>query len=100
MKSVFMALWSNASPGLHIRVLNPHIDNNGYPCLWNSEAVDQGRPTGYFGVSSFGFSGCNARGDIWAMATAGARKVLPLGFDLKVSRQMLLGKVKTPGSGE
>merc|ERR1719253_1739385 len=99
-KCVLMAMWASSLPAPHLRYLNPHIDSNGYPALFASEFVDQGTPTGYFGVSSFGFGGSNARGDVWAMATAGPRSQLPVGFNLSLSRQGLLGKVKTPGANE
>jgi len=77
MKCVLMGCNCTASPGVHIRLLNPHIDNNSYPVYFNSEHVDQGKNWGYHGVSSFGFSGCNARGDIWARGLSGPRNTQP-----------------------
>jgi len=88
MKCVLMGMWATANPGCHIRLLNPNIDANGYPVLFASESVDQGTNWGYFGVSSFGFSGCNARGDVWASASAGPRKALPIGWNLTANRHV------------
>merc|ERR1712217_211392 len=82
-----MAMFATACPGIHLRLLNPHIDANGYPVLFNPESVDQMKPIGYLGVSSFGFSGCNARGEIWGRASVGPRNTLPIiGWDMTARR--------------
>jgi len=86
MKCVLMGMWAMALPSPHLCQLNSNIDRNGYPVMFADEAVDQGTDWGYFGVSSFGFSGCNARGDIWAMATAGIRQALPIGWNVGPDR--------------
>jgi len=88
MKCVLMGMWAAANPGPHIRLLNQNIDAAAYPVLFTNESVDQGTNWGYFGVSSFGFSGCNGRGDIWAAASAGPRKTLPIGWDLTAERHL------------
>nr|AQS99271.1 type I polyketide synthase [Gambierdiscus excentricus] len=77
MKCVLMGMQCSSAPNIHLRLLNPHIDSNAYPVYFSSEFVDQGRDTGYHGVSSFGFGGSNARGDIWARAMAGPRNTNP-----------------------
>merc|ERR1719414_1024159 len=87
MKCVLMGVYCTACPNNHIRLLNPHIDSNAYPVYFCTESVDQGKNSGYGGVSSFGFGGSNARGDIWSRAMAGPRSVMydtPL--SLKVDR--------------
>ncbi|CAJ1422977.1 unnamed protein product [Effrenium voratum] len=61
MKCVLMGIYAASAPNLHLRLLNPHIDDAAYPVHFNPEFVDQGKETGFFGVSSFGFGGSNAR---------------------------------------
>lgn len=73
MKCVLMGCYAASAPNLHLRLLNPHIDDAAYPVYFTPEYVDQGKETGFFGVSSFGFGGSNARGDIWCRAQAGHR---------------------------
>jgi len=66
LKVMLMLNWGFATPNPHIRALNPHLDTNGYPVLFNNEL----QPTRFisinFGVSSFGFGGTNSRADLWA----------------------------------
>lgn len=73
MKCVLMGCYAASAPNVHLRLLNPHIDDAAYPVYFTPEFVDQGKETGFFGVSSFGFGGSNARGDIWCRAQAGPR---------------------------
>ncbi|CAK9013598.1 Aminopeptidase YwaD (Arginyl aminopeptidase) (BSAP) (Leucyl aminopeptidase) [Durusdinium trenchii] len=107
MKCVLMGCFAVSAPNIHLRLLNPHIDDAAYPVYFTPEFVDQGKDdrdpmtlvflsaspddvcaamssrkelstfvpkeTGFFGVSSFGFGGSNARGDIWCRAQAGHR---------------------------
>uniref|UniRef100_A0A7S1RXI7 Ketosynthase family 3 (KS3) domain-containing protein n=1 Tax=Alexandrium catenella TaxID=2925 RepID=A0A7S1RXI7_ALECA len=77
IKCVMMACYCDACPNNHIRLLNPHIDADAYPVYFVTESVDQGLNNGYVGVSSFGFGGSNARGDIWARGLAGPRSTNP-----------------------
>jgi len=88
LKCVYMSCHACAVPNVHLRELNSHTDTNGYPVLFTSEMVEQGDPAGYFGVSSFGFSGCNARADIWGRALAGfkAESTKPLDVTSKRSK--------------
>eukprot|EP00931_Biecheleriopsis_adriatica_P100613 TRINITY_DN75892_c0_g1_i1.p1 TRINITY_DN75892_c0_g1~~TRINITY_DN75892_c0_g1_i1.p1 ORF type:complete len:1229 (-),score=245.25 TRINITY_DN75892_c0_g1_i1:151-3837(-) len=77
IKCVLMGANAVSAPNLHLRLLNPHIDDAAYPVYFNSEFVDQGKETGFLGVSSFGFGGSNARGDIWTRALAGPWNTSP-----------------------
>mmetsp|Transcript_5299 Transcript_5299/g.12032 ORF Transcript_5299/g.12032 Transcript_5299/m.12032 type:complete len:1196 (+) Transcript_5299:117-3704(+) len=90
MKCVLLGMNAVAAPNLHLRLLNPHIDSNGYPVYFSNEFVDQGHNTGYNGVSSFGFGGSNARGDVWGRCVNGPRNTNPLlpdwTFDLSNQR--------------
>jgi acyl transferase domain-containing protein len=96
MKCVLLGMHGAIPGGLHLRLCNPHIDYNGYPVHFAQEFMDSGNDTGFIGVSSFGFSGCNARGDIWARASAGIRKVIPIGLNLAPSRLQLFNKLDVP----
>jgi len=88
MKCVLLGINACAAPNVHLRLLNPHIDYHAYPVFFTSEYVDQGHPCGYNGVSSFGFGGSNARGDVWARALNGPRTTNPPEwlFDLSYTR--------------
>eukprot|EP00971_Amphidinium_carterae_P030141 592511-Amphidinium_carterae.1 len=86
LKCVYMSCHACAVPNVHLRWLNSNADTDGYPVLFTSEMVEQGEPGGYFGVSSFGFSGCNARADIWGRALAGVRSDTKLALDVSERR--------------
>eukprot|EP00930_Biecheleria_cincta_P070661 TRINITY_DN58291_c0_g1_i1.p1 TRINITY_DN58291_c0_g1~~TRINITY_DN58291_c0_g1_i1.p1 ORF type:complete len:1227 (-),score=221.30 TRINITY_DN58291_c0_g1_i1:327-4007(-) len=77
VKCVLMGSYAAAAPNVHLRLLNPHIDDAAFPVYFGSEFVDQGKEYGYFGVSSFGFGGSNARADIWSRCQAGPRNTNP-----------------------
>nr|AQS99232.1 type I polyketide synthase [Gambierdiscus excentricus] len=95
MKCVLMGIYCTACPNNHIRLLNPHIDANAYPVYFCTESVDQGKNEGYLGVSSFGFGGSNARGDIWARCLCGPRNTDPGGPrpQLNADRIFIWGEV-------
>nr|AQS99243.1 type I polyketide synthase [Gambierdiscus polynesiensis] len=74
IKCCLMVMTSNCSPNLHLRLLNPHLDTDGFPAFFDSEMSDTQLNSNYAGVSSFGFSGTNARADVWSQCKAGPRK--------------------------
>eukprot|EP00933_Yihiella_yeosuensis_P004744 TRINITY_DN10914_c2_g1_i1.p1 TRINITY_DN10914_c2_g1~~TRINITY_DN10914_c2_g1_i1.p1 ORF type:complete len:674 (+),score=124.99 TRINITY_DN10914_c2_g1_i1:23-2023(+) len=74
IKCAFMVSCSNASPNCHLGNLNPHLDVEGFPTYFESEAVETRLNSNYAGVSSFGFSGTNARADVWSQCKTGPRK--------------------------
>ncbi|CAE8718312.1 unnamed protein product [Polarella glacialis] len=74
IKCMLMCSACAGTPNCHLQVLNPHLDVNGYPTIFDTEICDYGNQSGYSGVSSFGFGGANARADIFAAASRGARK--------------------------
>jgi len=76
-KCVLMCLASTAPPNVHLRSFNPHLDTDGFPCLFESECTDVGRNSQYIGVSSFGFGGTNARADLWGRCQLGPRATRP-----------------------
>mmetsp|Transcript_108777 Transcript_108777/g.242851 ORF Transcript_108777/g.242851 Transcript_108777/m.242851 type:complete len:805 (+) Transcript_108777:1-2415(+) len=86
IKCVLLGLCAVAAPNVHLRALNPHIDASAYPVYFTSELVDQGQPSGYCGVSSFGAGGSNARGDIWGRCINGYRTTNPSEFRFDLQR--------------
>merc|ERR1719221_798166 len=52
------------------------MDVVGYPVYFKTEASDFCKDTGFAGVSSFGYGGTNARGDVWGRAQYGPRQTL------------------------
>nr|AQS99181.1 type I polyketide synthase [Gambierdiscus excentricus] len=77
MKCCLLGVFCACTPNCHIRLLNPHVDVNSYPVLFSTEIVDQSKDTAYCGVSSFGWSGCNARGDMYSRCLSGPRNTEP-----------------------
>lgn len=71
VKCVLMVTRAATTPNVHLVALNPHADTNQYPVLFPSELAELGGNSGYAGVSSFGFGGANARGDVWGRALQG-----------------------------
>jgi polyketide synthase-associated protein len=72
-KCLVMLMNGVSAPNVHLYQLNPHLEQLGFPQLFETEAVDTGVNSGMCGVSSFGFGGTNARGDLYARARLGPR---------------------------
>jgi len=73
IKCVNMLNFSTGAPNCHLLTLNPHLDVQGFPVLFETECMDYGSNSGLTGVSSFGFGGTNARADVWGHASHGHR---------------------------
>jgi len=73
-RCIQMAAQSMGYPNIHLMELNPHLDVDGFPAYFETEAVDTGLNSNYSGVSSFGFSGTNARADVWSQCKTGPRQ--------------------------
>lgn len=54
-----------AASNVHLKVRNPHLDLEGFPCQILSESVVYREESAYAGVSSFGFGGTNAHAEAW-----------------------------------
>jgi len=78
IKCIALLNSSAGPPNIHLKMLNPHMDVNGYPVYFETETSDYMEATGVSGVSSFGFGGTNARGDLWARCRRGARATAEL----------------------
>eukprot|EP00930_Biecheleria_cincta_P034659 TRINITY_DN23921_c0_g1_i1.p1 TRINITY_DN23921_c0_g1~~TRINITY_DN23921_c0_g1_i1.p1 ORF type:complete len:1306 (+),score=184.91 TRINITY_DN23921_c0_g1_i1:67-3918(+) len=74
IKCVTMVATSLAQPNCHLASQNPHLDVDGFPAYFETEAVETRLNSNYAGVSSFGFSGTNARADVWSRCKSGPRK--------------------------
>jgi len=90
IKCLLLGMNASCAPNVHFRALNPHIDYNGYPVYFTSEQCDQGDKCGYNGVSSFGFGGSNARGDVWSRAVNGPRNTDPEGWKMDLTEKRML----------
>eukprot|EP00747_Dinoflagellata_sp_TGD_P140397 gnl/TRDRNA2_/TRDRNA2_176008_c0_seq1.p1 gnl/TRDRNA2_/TRDRNA2_176008_c0~~gnl/TRDRNA2_/TRDRNA2_176008_c0_seq1.p1 ORF type:complete len:938 (+),score=226.31 gnl/TRDRNA2_/TRDRNA2_176008_c0_seq1:89-2902(+) len=51
---------------VHLKVLNPHLEFDGFPCQVLTECVTMREDSAYSGVSSFGFGGTNAHAEAWS----------------------------------
>jgi len=71
LKCIIMGQSSLGLPNAHLRALNPHLDISGWPTYMVNETVDLNANSTLTGVSSFGISGTNAHGEVWAMCRAG-----------------------------
>jgi len=71
IKMIVTALHCSVPPNVHFRKLNPHVDMEGYPRVFQTEMGDIQCNGCYAGASSFGFGGANARADIYTIAQKG-----------------------------
>jgi len=86
LKCILMVMTSNGPPNIHLCDLNPHLDVDGFPTYFETEHCETRLNSNYAGVSSFGFSGTNARADVWSQCKAGPRRTG--GIDLSVVDQV------------
>lgn len=70
-KCILMGKWGLAPPNVHLRTLNPHLDVNGWPAVFENDPVDLSQNSALTGVSSFGVSGTNAHAEVWAQCRTG-----------------------------
>eukprot|EP00747_Dinoflagellata_sp_TGD_P019146 gnl/TRDRNA2_/TRDRNA2_126974_c2_seq1.p1 gnl/TRDRNA2_/TRDRNA2_126974_c2~~gnl/TRDRNA2_/TRDRNA2_126974_c2_seq1.p1 ORF type:complete len:453 (-),score=93.12 gnl/TRDRNA2_/TRDRNA2_126974_c2_seq1:60-1250(-) len=79
IKACLQCIFATATGNVHVRALNPHLDVANYPAFFNQECCDIKKSSNVSGVSSFGFGGANARGDVWGRSlygyTMGGKKV-------------------------
>lgn len=64
-KCCLQVMHCEGAANVHLRVKNPHLDLEGFPCQILSEAVVMREDSAYTGVSSFGFGGTNAHAEAW-----------------------------------
>nr|AQS99177.1 type I polyketide synthase [Gambierdiscus polynesiensis] len=73
IKCMLMLSFSCGLANVHLHVLNPHLETDGYPVYFETENTDYWSNSGLTGVSSFGFGGTNARADVWGHCQHGHR---------------------------
>merc|ERR1711879_720244 len=64
-KCLLQVAHCEGASNVHLRVKNPHLDMEGFPCQMLSESVVMRDDAAYSGVSSFGFGGTNAHAEAW-----------------------------------
>lgn len=85
-----------SSPNLHLKILNPHLDLDGFPCQPLTESNTCREMAAYCGVSSFGFGGTNAHAEAWAPQIATSRG----GVNQKDPEKLFVQKLMTAPVGE
>jgi hypothetical protein len=89
LKCVLQVIHCEAAPNVHLRVKNPHLDVEGFPCQMLSETVTMREDSAYTGVSSFGFGGTNAHAEAWGKNITTSRGVVgmdpQMAFEKKLS---------------
>lgn len=59
-KVILQCYYAEASPNVHLRERNPHLDTTGFPLLFMSEGVATQYTSSRCSVNSFGFGGTNS----------------------------------------
>mmetsp|Transcript_43343 Transcript_43343/g.114654 ORF Transcript_43343/g.114654 Transcript_43343/m.114654 type:complete len:938 (+) Transcript_43343:82-2895(+) len=60
LKCVLLCMYSEGTPNVHLSMLNPHLDMDGFPGIILTEGVVLRAEASYNNVLSFGFGGTNA----------------------------------------
>eukprot|EP00406_Dinophysis_acuminata_P067697 CAMPEP_0179280134 /NCGR_PEP_ID=MMETSP0797-20121207/36472_1 /TAXON_ID=47934 /ORGANISM="Dinophysis acuminata, Strain DAEP01" /LENGTH=893 /DNA_ID=CAMNT_0020988783 /DNA_START=35 /DNA_END=2716 /DNA_ORIENTATION=+ len=75
---------ATVAPNNHLRVLNQHIEIEGFPCNFPIERLDLASGDNMGGTNAFGFGGTNSHANIWVPAWVGPRSTRH--SRLKISR--------------
>lgn len=59
IKTLYSSQWGSATPNVHLRQANPHVDAFDTPCCLSSECVEYRMSATFLGVMSRGFGGSN-----------------------------------------
>jgi len=73
IKCCLQVMKAEASPNLHLRECNPHLDAEGFPAQFITEPLTCLYDSAYSGVSSFGFGGTNAHSMSYGKNTTTSR---------------------------
>lgn len=90
LKCCLQVIHCEAASNVHLKVKNPHLDLEGFPCQILAESVVCRDDSAYAGVSSFGFGGTNAHAEAWGrniMTTRAAAQADPKKLFEKKLRQ-------------
>ncbi|CAE7635841.1 ppsA [Symbiodinium necroappetens] len=88
IKCILQVMRCEASPNIHLRERNPHLDVEGFPTQFLSEGLVTHYNTAVTGVSSFGFGGTNAHAMAFGQNCVTARDVTKKDF-----RGLMLQKI-------
>ncbi|CAE7780146.1 ppsA [Symbiodinium sp. CCMP2456] len=88
IKCILQVMRCEASPNIHLRERNPHLDVEGFPTQFLSEGLVTHYNTAVTGVSSFGFGGTNAHAMAFGKNCVTARDVTKKDF-----RGLMLQKI-------
>lgn len=88
IKCILQVMCCEASPNIHLRERNPHLDVEGFPTQFLSEGLVTHYNTAVTGVSSFGFGGTNAHAMAFGQNCVTARDVTKKDF-----RGLMLQKI-------
>lgn len=75
LKCVLLSLYGEGTPNVHLNILNPHLDMDGFPGVITSEGLPFRAEASYNGVLSFGFGGTNACATCWGVNQMTSRGV-------------------------
>lgn len=65
---------STTAPNVHLKTLNPHIENVGFPGCWPTEIFDNDGPWHCVATNAFGFGGTNSHADFFGRCRYGPHK--------------------------
>jgi len=66
LKVLSMLLYSIVPGNVHLRNLNAHMVEEGFPGIYPNDLGDQSNDSGIIGLNAFGFGGTNSRAELWA----------------------------------
>jgi len=66
IKTITSLVHAAVPANVHLRELNAHIEDAGFPGLFPTERTDLATEYHYGGANGFGFGGTNSRVDLWA----------------------------------
>jgi hypothetical protein len=62
------------APNVHLKKLNAHIEDIGFPGCWPTERCDFGQSFNSVGTNAFGFGGTNSHADMFGRCRFGGHK--------------------------
>jgi len=90
MKCILMVMHCECPSNIHLREQNPHLDTDGFPNFFVSEAVLMTANSCYAGVSSFGVSGTNGH-----CLAYGKNSVTTRAFERKNPKYVMLSLIRS-----
>merc|ERR1719191_1808534 len=85
-KCILMVSSSIGFANSHLKEMNPHLDVNGFPQLFETEMISTNLQSSISGVSSFGFGGTNSRADCYGRCRFGKHSTEQFMSPMRVER--------------